>query len=708
MTCLCSFFLAENKTERPTNLPIPDKLAFGTLMRYQSMYVSMNPEERTRDAHVADDNIVHTSHTKAGLGGTPVPLPRPGKDIASAKKHDRSPDVGSEANRLPQSLENSEVPQGSNRRRSSIEFNPATVKNQALNRKPVPLPRSDKKASMQKHERPSETSSPSSGLSHAESNSEVPPTSLRKRSCDKPPPVGVHFTSSSNNSKKSTKPRPRSEISVDNKHIVLSKKLSLGETYSYDNRDRERETFATLLSPEKQETCDAGTTTVKNSIKAYSSDDGPTWLIGNTSLTAVDRTMNTRNGDEDGQKLKQSRPQKPPRLFRVLQLDRDASEFSTSAEGAASAEPFYENRGVFDLDPSAWVSADQESVESHYDILWSASPLPGQPPRNSSETAIHEMAHESNLIPIFGLKIHHKKQGSIERIQRLRKTQSLESINLDQMKLEMVTPLVTGERLRSKSSYQPGLIGYSDGSFDIESEDDLKLDSSLDSVTYMKLENEAKDTGARKKSTLFRLMRKKKSKKDRESVKSAVPIENLREIVNTVSQMMPSASEADISSALELSRWNVDDTVKFLKVKELVKLGLCPQSTCTEMLKTYDWNVLEASYAIKIHYLMAIHLELSIEEAAKLLRDNQWAIDRVLRVLRMPEFLKESEAIGFSSSEAERILSSVGGDTEQALCKMKVRRVVDVTQKPEDYCRKTLDHCQWKVDRAINFIVEEG
>ena len=669
----------------------------------------MNPEEKTQDAVVTDQNIVQSSPSKAGLGGAPVPLPRPGKDMAPTKKHDPSPDVGSEASRLPQSLENFEVPQGSNRRRSSVEFNPATVKNAALYRKPVPLPRPDKeKASMQKHERPSNAISPSRGLSHVVNNSEVPQISFRERSFDKPPPVGVQFTSSPSDSKKSTKPRPRSEIAVDNKHIVLSKKLSLGEKCSYDNRDRERETFASLQSPEKRGTCDAGTTTFQNSIKAYSPDDGPTGLIGNTSVTGVDHIINTRNCHEDGEKRKQGRPQKPPRLFKELQLEKVANEFSTSADGTASAEPFYENSGVFDLDPSAWISADKESVESHYDILWSASPLPGQPPRNSSETAISEMTHQSDMIPIFGLNIHHKKQGSIERIQRLRKTQSLESINLDQMKLEMVIPLVTEERPRSKSSYQPGLIGYSDASCDLESEDDVKLDSSLDSASYMKLENEAKDTGARKKSTLFGLMRKKKSKKDRESIKSAVPIENLREMVNTVSQMMPSASEADIPSALELSHWNIDDTVKFLKVKELVKLGLCPQSTCTEMLKTYDWNVLEASYAIKIHYLMAIHLELSIEEAAKLLRDNQWAIDRVLRVLRMPEFLKESEAIGFTSSEAEGILSSVGGDTDQALCEMKVRRVVDVTQKPEDYCRKTLDHCQWKVDRAINFIVEEG
>lgn len=669
----------------------------------------MKSDEITLDPAVAKEDKVNSSHTRVDIDARPVPPPRPGKDTTPAKKHDRSPDVGSEASRLSQSLENSEVSQVPSQKRYSVELNPATVQKLALDRRPVPLPRLDKeRVRMQNHERPSDAGGLSNGLSHAVRNPQVLQGSVRKRSSEKAPSVGLNCASPSSNSNKCTKPRPRSEIIVDNKHNVLSQKLSLGEKGAYNDRELQKETFASLISSEKTETSNSAIPSFPNSIKAYSSDERATRLTGNTSLTVVDHSANTKHGHDEGGKRKQSRPQKPPRLFKELQLEGGANELLTSAEGAASAEPFYVNSGVFDLDPSAWIPADQESVESHYDILWSASPLPGRSAGNSSENSRREMTHESDVMPISILNIHHKKQGSIERIQRLRKTQSLESLNLDQVKLEMVTPLVTEDRPRSKSSYQPGLIGYSDGSFDIESEDDLKLDSSSDSVSYRKLENEAKDTGTRKKSTLFGLMRKKKSKKDRGSIDSALPIENLRELVKNVSQIIPSASEADISSALEVSRWSVDDTVKFLKVKQLVKLGLCPQSTCAEMLKTYDWNVLEASYAIKIHYLMAIHLELSIEEAAKLLRDNQWAIDRVLRVLRMPGFLEESEAIGFTSSEAEIILSSVDGDTEQALRELKVRRVVDVTQKSEDYCRKTLDHCQWKVDRAINFILEQG
>eukprot|EP00795_Rhopilema_esculentum_P006941 gene6941-12560_t len=388
---------------------------------------------------------------------------------------------------------------------------------------------------------------------------------------------------------------------------------------------------------------------------------------------------------------KAKKPRKPPRTSKTFYFD-DCSLQETS--------PDYENNLVFQLDPSAWSNSASNRQE---DIVVRSRPLPANGDSESDRIGYAGVAPSEGVL----LKLHvpKKKYGSAERMKKLRKTQSLESVCVEQNE-GCPNASNQAERARSKTNYLDA--GFFNSSIDSDSsEGDGMFGSSLDSIGYQKLDSESK--GVAKRRTIFGIKLRRRSKKDRDSTeRRKSSIENLAQLITQVIEEMPLASQADAASALEISRFNVEDAVKFLKVKELVKLELCPQSTCLDMLKTYDWNVQEASYAIKIHYIMAIYLDLSMEMAAKLLRENGWNIAFVLNLLRIPMYLEESKEIGFTENEATKMLASCRNDIDMALCSLKVKMVADITQKPQEYCRKTLGHCQWKVDRAVNFIVESG
>ena len=377
------------------------------------------------------------------------------------------------------------------------------------------------------------------------------------------------------------------------------------------------------------------------------------------------------------------RPKKPPRVSKCFYFDDSAlqaEEHESQQIKSEVAKSPYENTGVFELDPSAWLHMDSVSGKE------------GSVPNGGYLLPAHEAnTNVVHLGPKMRLHIPTKKQNSWKRMKQLRKTQSLESLSLE-MALHNSASL----------NVPPFHDSWKQCEIPEEEKFDDKLSFSADTVSYKKLEKTADDEVSKRRS-LFGIKLRKKSRKDRYS---GGPPANLGEIVSEVEQALPDSTQPEIATALEVSKWSASDAIKYLKVSKLVKLGLCPDATCVDMLKTYDWNVLEASYAIKIHYVMAIHLDMSLEEAAKLLRESDWNLDIVLNKLKVPAFISESEDIGYDSKEAEGFLEAAGFDIDKALRNMKVKRVADITQKHEEYCRTTLEHCQWRVDRAVTFIVE--
>lgn len=381
------------------------------------------------------------------------------------------------------------------------------------------------------------------------------------------------------------------------------------------------------------------------------------------------------------------KPKKPPRVSKCFYFD-DAFLHDSEQGRQETSKGIYENRGVFVLDPTAW--AENSSATSQADFASNARST------TAAASAGDDDSGETKLSNMM-LKLHipYKKQNSFERMKKLRKTQSLESINIE-----------------FPSSYGPkDLDGYPSnvqfanaGASELDRSSDTEdpFATSLGKVSYKKLESDAGDEMGKKRS-LFGIKLRRKSRKEHHP--STRPTSFLQ-LFNEIKEALPGSTQPEAASALEISNWSVEEAIRYLKMLELLKLGLCPEDTCLDILKTYDWNVLEASYAIKIHYLMAIHLDLSLEEAAKLLRQNHWDIDFVVNKLKIPSYFAECESIGVSVGEADKVLASVGHKVDEALCKLKVKRVADITRKPEDHCRRTLEHCQWKVDRAVTFIIE--
>lgn len=398
-------------------------------------------------------------------------------------------------------------------------------------------------------------------------------------------------------------------------------------------------------------------------------------------------------GTETKQNIKKPKPQKPPRTSHAFYFD-DASlqdVFHSEHGTNPTVEGIYENTGVFELDPSGW--AQEEPGIGKNDTGSDAS---------KSQHAIRPASecHESSTtlsISNMILKLHipSNKQNSFERMKKLRKAQSLESVNIDFSRSNEI-PSQEGSNVnlnhKSPPFDEPHLMNPSENPFA----------SGSDSVSYVKLENDSNEEMSKKRS-LFGLKLRRKSRKEQHNISRPA---NFLPLYEEIKRAIPEVTQREGVAALEVSNWNVEEAIKYLKLSELLNLGLCPEATCLDMLKTYDWDVLEASYAIKIHYLMAIHLDLSLEKAAKLLRENRWDLQVVLNSLRKPSYLAECEEIGYGTAEAERTLAAMDDDFEKAICELKVKRVLDITQKSELLCRRTLEHCQWKLERAVAFIIE--
>ena len=412
-------------------------------------------------------------------------------------------------------------------------------------------------------------------------------------------------------------------------------------------------------------------------------------LLHNSGKSAVDRSRTSSTGTSDVNPLEnfnlkkdavKIRPKKPPRTSEVFYFDDSFIQAKDNPEQvmAGVAGNSYENSGVFDLDPSAWVNVDS-TIAKERPVSDRDMPLPAYQAKTDVDYAG----------PKIKLHIPKNKQNSLERMKKLRKTQSLENLTLDILTFSPVNA--------SQGRFE---ANQSNAVFGEKLEDPLAF--SADAISYKKLENAEGKDGSKRRSFLGIKLRKK-SGKERHSVG---PPDNFAEIFVEVQQSLPNSTQPEISAALEISKWDAGNAIKYLKLSQLVKLGLCPETTCRDMLRTYDWNVLEASYAIKIHYVMAVHLDMSLEDAARVLRENNWDLDFVLNKLKVPAFIAESVEIGFNEAEAEQFLDAAGRNIDKALCNMKIKRVADITQKPENYCRTTLEHCQWKIDRAVTYIVE--
>eukprot|EP00794_Sanderia_malayensis_P015414 gene15414-16988_t len=408
-------------------------------------------------------------------------------------------------------------------------------------------------------------------------------------------------------------------------------------------------------------------------------------------------------------------PVKPPRQHGKLSLDNRHSVYVNTVprdyplqiypfenERTNNRNSEYENT-KFDGHPAAWF-IDPPDYPG-YDTLWnSTSPILGRQVSRSEHDIIGAVdaignRHPPGLIMETGYK-------SLER-KALRKTHSLESICKyptyqerfpSYQEEESSMPLLQQQdQPLPVSAGHPRPASQADPYELASGGEDSVFNSSQDSISYKKLDN---DEGRRKSRLGIR--KKKKSKQEKSP---SVSVETKNEYMKKIGELMPGVEQPVIFASLELSNWDLDDAVRSLKLKQLVSLGLCPEFSCRQMLETYNWDVSRSSHAIKIRHIMAIHLDMSAEETSLLLRENNWDVDLVLKSIQLRAYFMGCEEIGVFEAEAQAALAGCKYDVDDAMQALKIKCVADVTNKPEDYCRNTLEHCQWNVERAISYIV---
>ena len=50
-------------------------------------------------------------------------------------------------------------------------------------------------------------------------------------------------------------------------------------------------------------------------------------------------------------------------------------------------------------------------------------------------------------------------------------------------------------------------------------------------------------------------------------------------------------TESECSAALNLKQWDVDDSIRYLKVEQLFRLGIATKERCRKLLETFNWNL---------------------------------------------------------------------------------------------------------------------
>ncbi|KAI7792606.1 putative activated CDC42 kinase 1-like, partial [Triplophysa rosa] len=83
-------------------------------------------------------------------------------------------------------------------------------------------------------------------------------------------------------------------------------------------------------------------------------------------------------------------------------------------------------------------------------------------------------------------------------------------------------------------------------------------------------------------------------------VYSRVPLQQVQEAVHGV-------TVEECQAALQTHTWNVQESVKYLKVEQLFRLGLKPRSECVEVLERCGWNLEQASIQMLDSYSPSRH-----------------------------------------------------------------------------------------------------
>ena len=167
----------------------------------------------------------------------------------------------------------------------------------------------------------------------------------------------------------------------------------------------------------------------------------------------------------------------------------------------------------------------------------------------------------------------------------------------------------------------------------------------------------------------------------------------------------PEATEAECKAVLNISKGNLREAMKLMKIKKLAAQFVdVSVDECRQALKSCRW---EFKAAIQ-HLICKEYPCLNKEDIEKLLIDCKWDVHSAMQKLRVHFYFEDCKRLGISQLDATEKLRCAGGNVDDAVRLLKIQKVAQVTEKPEDYCETTLRHCLWKVERAIFYITSNS
>ena len=344
------------------------------------------------------------------------------------------------------------------------------------------------------------------------------------------------------------------------------------------------------------------------------------------------------------------------------------------------------------------------STENYYDRLWDARSLKRNDRSTNEDRFTNSLPSNPSEEDVEN-RANNDIQGDNKPPENLQppKTPLGKTVSIDSAtslaKAREVHPFKKGwreqERPRSLNdpvSHLPGFHG--------ESERDAERDNKED-VDMTESSKEMK--GTRK---IFRFRPKSKKEKEKEKVREHLKEHKIFESIATLKGFVPGATEPECMHVLEVSKGNIKEAVKILKIRRLVALGLeLSVDDCRAKLESCQWDLEVIEKQSKVDYLLGQYPHVSKKDIEIVLNDSNWDVESVIHKLRVRVYYEDCKRLGISELHAIEKLRICSENVDEAIQLLKVDKVANITLKSQEYCRKTLEHCQWKVERAITYIV---
>jgi len=180
--------------------------------------------------------------------------------------------------------------------------------------------------------------------------------------------------------------------------------------------------------------------------------------------------------------------------------------------------------------------------------------------------------------------------------------------------------------------------------------------------------------------------------------------ENLSSQFQKIRKVIPSASITECLDALRYSNNNVQSAVKYIQVQKLTQLNLgFSFELCDKILTDNKGNYESSKKYIMADYLCKQFNDIHKNSIVQTLEANEWD----LSISSVALFYRTCKEIGIEYKRAEYLLNE-NNDPIKALEVSKILRLAEITNQSEHFCFRALAHCEWKLERAVDYILAKA